>query len=133
MADVEWAILCDYSFLDIGRKMCIIGVFNRIYTPNVPAQRPQSSMVVRFTGEPKETVKFKIEVIRPVPAGGGILAALAGEVNLSDTGAAEFSANIVGLPLPDYGNYAFQISIGTEIKKVVTFEVIQPPAKPKAE
>jgi hypothetical protein len=26
MAGCDWAIVCDYAFLDIGRKMCMIGV-----------------------------------------------------------------------------------------------------------
>lgn len=28
MAECEWAIVCDYAFLDAGGKMCLIGIFD---------------------------------------------------------------------------------------------------------
>jgi len=129
MAEVDWALLCDYSFLDVGRKMCVIGVFDRIFTPAVPAQQHQAAIVIRFSGDPGETVKFKVEAIRPIAAGGGTVATLAGETKIGDTGGSEFSANIVGLPLPDYGSYAFQVYISDKMAKVITFNVDRPPTQ----
>jgi len=97
MADIDWAILCDYAFLDVGRKTCVIGIFSKVFTPAVPASHHQAAIVIRFTGDPGEKVKFKIEILRPVNAGGGgggTLATLNGEAPLGDSGATEFSTNI---------------------------------------
>ena len=136
MAEVDWAILCDHAFLDIGRKPCLIGTFNRIYARAVPAQHLQFSLVLRFTGSPEELVKFKAEIIRPPTAGGAAMGAINGEVKIGEAGAAEFITSIAGLPLPDYGPYAFNIIIQGEdpgddkLAKVLTFSVDRMPRQP---
>ncbi|MBI1955040.1 MAG: hypothetical protein HYS38_01455 [Acidobacteria bacterium] len=128
MADVDWAILCDYAFLDVGRKTCIIGVFQRIFVNSVPAHHHQLALVIRFIGEPGETVKFKIEIVRPPESGGGTVGAVGNEIKLGDTGTAEFITQIAGLPLPDYGAYSFNIYADeNKPPKAVTFTVERPP------
>jgi hypothetical protein len=130
MTEIEWAILCDYAFLDVGRKTCLIGTFDRIFTPLVPAHHHQAAIVIKFTGTPGEVVKFKIEVLRPLEAGGTSLAALNAETKLGDAGTSEFSANLAGLPLPDYGVYSFNIYVGNAPPKTITFSVVRPPGQP---
>ena len=44
MAECDWAILCDYSFLDVSRKMCLIGIFDKITAANVPATHHQAAL-----------------------------------------------------------------------------------------
>ncbi|MBI4460471.1 MAG: hypothetical protein HY648_10495 [Acidobacteria bacterium] len=127
MADVEWAILCDYAFLDVGRKTCLIGIFSTIFTHAVPATQHQAAIVIKFTGEPNEVVKFRIEVTRPPTAGGGTIASLNGEVKLGESGTSEFSGNIMGLPLPDWGIYAFNIYTDDKPPKIVGFTVAKIP------
>lgn len=124
MADCEWAILCDYAFLDVNRKTCMIGAFDKIFTPNVPSVLHQSALTIKFIGESGELVNFKMEIVRPT---GGQLAAFEGTVKLVDTGTAEMQINIVGLALPDYGVYAFNIYAGTALLKTITFLVDKPP------
>ena len=123
MADVDWAILCDYAFQDVGRKTCLIGTFDRIYTKVVPAQHHHAALVIRFTGEPDEEVKFRIEIVRPLGSGGGAMGATFATVKLSATGTGEFITNWAGFPLPDYGNYSFNIHIADNLSKVVPFAV----------
>ena len=130
MADVDWAILCDYAFLDVGRKVCAIGIFSRVFAGAVPARHHQSAIVIRFIGEPGETIKFKIEIVRPVTSSGGTLATINGEAKLGDSGTSEFTTNIAGLPLPDYGDYGFNIYVAEKLAKVVTFSVVRPPGQP---
>lgn len=91
MAECDWAILCDYAFLDVGRKMCMIGVFDRVYAPAVPSALHQSSLAMRLLGEPNETVNFRVEIIRP---NGGQLARIEGTVQVGDTGKTELQLNI---------------------------------------
>ena len=124
MAECEWAILCDYAFQDVARKTCLIGAFDRIFAAAVPAQHHQAALVVRFSGEPTEKVKFRVEITRP---SGGTVGTLNGEIQLGDTGGGEFIANIAGLPIPDWGAYAFSIYAGDEkAPKVITFTVTKP-------
>jgi len=137
MAEVEWAILCDYAFQDSARKTCIIGAFDRIYTQVVPAHHHQAALVVKFVGEAQEDISFRVEIVRP---SGGTIGTVAGQGKLGDTGTSEFITNIAGLPIPDWGIYSFNIFIDDKkapdekkVPKTVSFVVakIQAPAKPE--
>src|SRR5688500_18269495 len=86
MAECEWAIISDYGFMDVNRKMCFIGIFDRVMAKSVPTQR-QLCATVRLIGDPREQVGIKIELVRPA---GGVLANLEGQTILSETGAGEF-------------------------------------------
>lgn len=130
MAECDWAILCDYAFLDVGRKMCMIGAFDRVFAPAVPSALHQSSLAMKLLGNPNETVNFKVEIIRPT---GGQLAAFEGSVQVAEAGAAEIQFNIAGLPLPDYGLYSFNIYVENELLKTAGFLVMQPPQAPAAQ
>jgi len=65
MAECDWAILCDHAFLDVSRKMCIIGAFDRVFAPAVPSALHQSSLAMKLLGNPGETIKPLRRIIRP--------------------------------------------------------------------
>jgi hypothetical protein len=110
VADCEWAILCDYAFLDLNRKTCMIGTFDKVFTPSVPSVLHHAALAVKFSGAAGESVNFRVQILRPQPI------------------SAELAAfNIAGLPLPDYGAYAFNIYSGQALLKVITFVVDRPP------
>lgn len=130
MAEVEWAMMCDYAFKDSGNKTCLIGIFDRIFTKGVPTALNRASLALKVAGEPKENAKIKIEIVRPT---GGVLATLQVDVALGDNGAAEVQAAIQGLPLPDWGIYGFNIFVGEDLSsKTITITVAEPPAQPTA-
>lgn len=121
MADCEWAILCDYTFRDQAGKVCLIGIFTRIWTKNVPATHHQAAIVVHFVGEPNEEIDFRIEIVRPT---GGLIGKLEGKGRLSPDGTADINQNIGMLPIPDFGTYAVQVFVSNELAKAgVTFVV----------
>jgi len=124
MAECDWAILSDYAFLDVSRKMCLIGVFDRIYATAVPTALHQSSIAMKMLGNPGENVSFRIEIIRPT---GGQLASVQGSVLVLDSSSADVQLNIAGLALPDYGAYSVNVYVGNELSRVTTFVVSQPP------
>jgi hypothetical protein len=124
MADCEWAILCDYSFLDVNRKTCIIGVFDRIMTANVPSALPHAALALKFTGRSGEQVNAQIQILRPT---GGQLAAFQVGIKLPENGSIELQLNIANLALPDYGAYAFNIYEQAALLKTITFLVERPP------
>lgn len=125
MADVDWAILCDYSFLDVSRKMCLIGIFDRIFADNVPAVHQQAALAFKLVGDAHEQVQFRMELTRP--EGRGVIAKIEGGGELADNGTAQLHVNINGLVLPDFGEYAFNVYIGDQPPKLVTFTVARRP------
>lgn len=124
MAECDWAILCDYSFLDVGRKMCLIGVFDRIFAPAVPTAQHQAALALKIVGEPTEHVMFRVEIVRPT---GELLATLGGEATLGEAGTGELQLNMAGLPLPDYGLYAFNVFLDDQLTRTAGFSVAKPP------
>ncbi len=127
MAECDWAILCDYAFLDANRKMCMIGAFDRIFTPAVPTVLHQSSIALKMLGDPGTTLNFRIEVVRP---SGGQLASVQGTLVVADTGTVDVQLNIAGLNLPDYGVYSVNVFVDDALSKATTFLVTQPPTAP---
>ena len=123
MAECEWAIVCDYSFMDVNRKTCLIGVFDRIVSNKVPVTN-QTAVAIRLVGDPGEQVGVRIELVRP---SGGILAQLNGQSVLGETGAGEFQLNFSGLLLPDWGLYAFNIYFNDRLEKTAGFSLTEAP------
>lgn len=124
MATCDWALLCDYAFLDVNRKLCLIGIFDRIVTPAVPTAQHQAALALRLVGEPKESVRLRLEVVRPT---GEVLARMDGGGELGDAGTAEIHMGMAGLPLPDFGIYAFNIYIADELVRTIGVTVGRPP------
>ena len=124
MAKCDWAILCDYAFLDEKRKTCMIGVFDRIFAPSVPATHHQAALALKLVGESKEKVDLRIDIIRP---NGGVLVTLRGGGELSEVGTTEITMGLQGMPLPDFGIYAFNVYIGDELDKTIGITVAHPP------
>ena len=124
MAEVEWALLCDYAFQDVGRKTCVIGIFDRIFANAVPAQHHQAAFVFKLTGDPNEEVEFKVEITRPT---GGTLGSMGGKIKVPPLGTMDVIANLQGLPLPDYGLYGFGLYLGGAPAKTIGVTVSKLP------
>lgn len=129
MARCEWAILCDYAFQDQGGKMCIIGMFDRIMTNAVPASHHQAAVVLRLVGEPQERVRIRIDVVRP---NNDLLGRVEGEGQLADAGTVNLNLGLRGLPLPDFGIYAFNVFVGDQLDKTIGLTVTRPPQQPQS-
>lgn len=130
MAEVEWAMMCDYAFKDNGNKTCLIGIFDRIFSQGVPTALNRASLALKVVGEPKEKVEVKIEIVRPT---GGVLATLQAGAELGDSGAVEVQAAIQNLPLPDWGLYGFNLYLDSVLSpKTLTVTLAEPPSQPKS-
>lgn len=122
MADCDWAILCDHAFPDINRKMCLIGIFDTVNTARVPASLQSCTLAVKMIGDPNERVALRLEVQRPT---GATLTEVSIEVVLdAKTGTAEIQLSLEGLPLPDVGDYAFNVFAGTALVRTVLIKVV---------
>ena len=120
MIECEWAILCDYAFRDERQKLCVIGIFDRVFTAAVPSGLRQAAFVIKLVGDAKERVQVRIEIVRPSHEP---LAQLQGEVTLGDNGTGEIQLAMNGLPLPDWGIYEFNIYADDVPVKTVGFAV----------
>jgi hypothetical protein len=125
MATCEWVILCDYAFRDEGRKTCIIGIFDRVFTRGVPSSHPQVALVMRLHGDAGERVPVRVEIARPTGAG---LAKLQADVDLGQPGRSDVHMNFVGLPLPDFGTYSINVYFADELVRTALFVVATPPS-----
>lgn len=125
MAQCEWAILCDYAFRDEGRKTCVIGIFDRIFTKGVPSAHHQAALVLRLSGQPGEQTHVRVELVRPT---GGGLAKLEADVTLGPNAGADVQLNFAGMPLPDYGTYSFNVYLDDDLGKTIPFQVVSPPS-----
>src|ERR1700733_5271011 len=101
MAECDWAILCDYAFLDSNRKQCLIGAFDKIFATNVPSALARASVALKILGNPNEQVNFRLEIMRPT--GPQLLAAQGSAVIPAEASTADVQFNLIGVPLPDYG------------------------------
>ena len=124
MATCDWALLCDYAFQDVNRKLCVIGIFDRIFVAAVPATQHQAALALKLVGEPRERVQLRLEVVRPT---GEVLARIEGGGELGEAGTAEIHLGMAGLPLPDFGIYAFNLYVGDQLARTLGVTVSQPP------
>jgi len=120
MADCEWAILCDYAFLDAQGKMCLIGIFNRVHARTVPTFHRQAMLIVQLAGEPGEDVRVKIEILRPT---GTVLQGLEGQGTISPMGGAGIVLQLQSLQLPDWGRYRINIRLNDDLVATSGFNV----------
>ena len=125
MAECDWAILCDYAFLDSGGKMCMIGVFDRIFAKRVPTTHLRASLVVRLRGESSEGVTVRIEIVRPTKT---VLKRVEGSGEMSTAGSAGLQLDLAPLQLPDWGEYVCNIFVNDVLSYTLMFTVASPPS-----
>ncbi|MFQ5880955.1 MAG: hypothetical protein ACE5I9_00595 [Candidatus Methylomirabilales bacterium] len=106
--------------------MCLIGIFDRIFASAVPATHHQAALALKLVGEPKERVQLRVEIVRPT---GEVLKKIEVGGELNDVGTAEIPIGMAGLPLPDFGIYAFNVYIGDELARTIGITVVRPPQK----
>jgi hypothetical protein len=128
MAECDWAILCDYAFLDSNRKQCLIGAFDRVFAPNVPSGLARASIALKILGDPNEQVSFRLEIMRPT--GPQLLAAQGSAAIPAESSTADVQFNLVGVPLPDYGVYLVNVFVNDAASKQISFQVMPPQPAP---
>jgi len=126
MVECDWAVLCDYAFLDSGGKMCLIGIFDRIFAKTVPAIHPHAALAIQLRGDPNEPASVRIEIIRPT---GASLARVEGSGVMSVQGGAGLQLNLSPLQLPDYGAYDCNVVVNDQRSYTAKFTVQPVPSR----
>lgn len=119
MIDCDWVIVCDNAFSDQAGKPNLIGIFDIIRVPSVPARYAHIVVAVRLSGNPNERARITVEIVSP----SGPTASADGEAFLSHTGTAHAYIGFPGVRLPDFGVYNVRVLIGGTVKNRTTFVV----------
>ncbi|NLZ93196.1 MAG: hypothetical protein GX922_04140 [Firmicutes bacterium] len=126
MARVEWGHICDHAFFDEHKKPCLIGIFQNIFAARVPVTHPRCAFVFSLAGNPDETVKIRIQIVRP--DGKDPLIDIE-DPSLSLTASGSVTNNMVleNLPLPDFGPYEIRIFLDDKLEHTSTLTVRRTP------
>ncbi len=125
MAKCDWILLCDHSFRDENKKVCLLGIFDRIRVINVPTTHQSMALAFKVTGESGEKISARIEILRP--SGHSQLAEAKLDIVLSQDGNATINVNMNRAPLPDLGVYAINLYFGDEQADTLPFVVERVP------
>lgn len=113
MARLQWAHICDHAFLDQHGKPCLIGLFDRILAPRVPAVHRSAALAFRIVGNADEPVTVRI-LLLPPGAGEPLLDLTNPDVNLGPTGVHDAVLPLHDLPFQRYGSYELRIELDSE-------------------
>jgi len=91
---------CDYALTAQDGKLSIMGIFDRIFVQNLPAQHPTMTIVVVAQGEPKSDHAMKIEIKNP---SGGKINEFTMHVKTNESGFVNLIANLNNLPITEQG------------------------------
>jgi hypothetical protein len=123
MAYCEWAMLCDYAFLDSAGKLCLIGVFDKIFAASVPTMHPQAALVIQLKGSTGEKIGLRVHIVRP---GGTVLLKLEGDLVIGPGGGAGANMRLINLQLPDHGPYSINVYLADDLVKTLPLTVAPP-------
>lgn len=127
-------MLADYALIDQQGKLSVLGLFQHVYVQAFPAVHPRAHLVLRVRGRRTEIGAHSMR-IRFVDDRGATLVEGEGAVHFGEPGAGvtdvEAGAVLVfDLPLPQPGQYAFEISLdgGEEYRVPLTAAQMPGPA-----
>jgi hypothetical protein len=66
MATIKWAHYCDYAFLDITRRLCMVGVNNELNLPEaLPVVLQATTLVALLDGPHAQQIKLDFRIVSP--------------------------------------------------------------------
>jgi hypothetical protein len=114
---LQYVVLCDHVIIANDGKPSLIGIFNELQTPTIPAHVPRVSFASRLLFTDDETGKsYRIEVAITDPSGAEI-GRPGGEVSLPparpgiDSLAVDLPLQFEMLELPTAGRYTFLLHV----------------------
>ncbi len=106
----EWVLACEYAFLDMAQRLCMIGVLRHISIPSLPVTARQIMIVVALKERPKASVNVDLNIAITLPSGK--------PASPSDKGAVDLMAyndfifvTLRGVPLVEEGAHQIAITI----------------------
>ncbi|MBH53144.1 MAG: hypothetical protein CMI18_02225 [Opitutaceae bacterium] len=135
------SVICD-SASDYNGKLCILGAFDTIWSAKFPSQHPHCTLALRFlfTGTDLGKHEFKVVFVDAdgkelLPKGPLKFAIQIGRVpDEKYFLSRNLVVNMQGLPLPEPGQYAFDVHCNDEVISRIPLQAIQgnkPPPRTK--
>jgi hypothetical protein len=117
---IELLTICDHA-VDYGGKMCVLGMFEGLRAPSVPASHPHCTILARIRFYPTEAATHKVSISITDEDGKPIIQPLIKDVPVHFPGEVRSMIfnmlfNINGLRLPKFGEYAVNLVVNGEQK-----------------
>jgi hypothetical protein len=121
---VEWAFICDYALIDVGGKLSIMGIFDRLFAATYPAAHPMLFIVTSWIGTPGSIAIIEVRYWSPNQ---DLIGAVQQQVAFGPEGKSTGVFQMPQLPLPMPGKYVFEFMAGGESMRHVDLTVTTPP------
>jgi hypothetical protein len=113
--DIQIAALCDAAS-DYGGKLCVLGAFDSLVTPQFPALHPQCAIALRIVFEKTEEGPHKLRIVLVDDDGRAVMPSIELPVNVALPADAPFvSQNIIvsiqHLKFDRAGTYAIDVAV----------------------
>ncbi len=123
MPYIKFAHICEYARIDPSGSLSIIGIFDTIQVPGVPANFPFLHVVTSLSGQRGE--KFQFSTRLSDPNGGVMQSAPASEIAINqDEGNVKQINGYLGLVLPVLGIYSVEFLIDNTVVHTIPFRVV---------
>ena len=130
--ETKLAVLADFASITREGKLNILGIFDEINPPKLPAQLPIFYVVISYEAGPAEFETEKSTQIAMTDADGNVMVRLEQKITVpraSRPGTRSTMnqiSGIVGLPFPRAGDYQFAILIDGREDKTVRLRINEP-------
>jgi hypothetical protein len=130
--DILTAVLCD-SAADYQGKLCILGTFDTILAPKLPATHPSCALALRFVAHAEDEGPHQITINLIDPDGRNLLPSGPIKLDFRLPPIPEHTfftsnncvINLQGLVLPKVASYSFDIHVDGELRTRIPLQVVQ--------
>jgi hypothetical protein len=65
MATIRWSFFCDHAFLDVTKRLCIIGLTPKLVLPTVPVNLTRTVVVASLDAPEGERLDLGFRIVTP--------------------------------------------------------------------
>lgn len=126
MADnpkVQLMTLCDYAITAKDGKLSLIGLFDRIFTKQLPTRYSRFFLVAVLQGEAGQ--EFPVSLSITNPQGEDLLPARKIEIKFGPNGKANIITDVANLTFSASGDYQIKLSNQAETLATYTFQLVR--------
>jgi hypothetical protein len=125
MPDLEWSLLCEYCLIDALGRLSMMGIFEQLLTPQVPAHQPMLFVVSRWRSQPLQA--FKVETRLWTPTEQLLQSTGAVAVAPSPVGQNLTINQFVGLTFDRAGQYLVELLVDDETARYYPWQLVVQP------
>ncbi len=124
MPSIQYAHICEYARADSNGTVSIIGIFDTIHVPGVPANFPFMHVITSLAGQRGEKFTFFTRIA--APDGRIVQSAPSVEITIfQDERKVNQINGYVGLVFPVVGLYSVEFLIDNTMIHTIPFRIIQ--------